>query len=603
MTQKREAGKPRLDPAPRPKLPTDTPPLALLPFPRAAEVSGHREPGPLSLVDGPDEAKAAFATASGLAGRLFPNDPPIFGGTGGIACRARHEAMSDDAYRIAFTPEEVTVFAGSRSGFLYAFITLGQLSRGARVAPGEFVFPATGEISDQPRFGWRGMHLDVARQPYDIAHVERFLDSLAWEKLNRFHLHLTDDEGWRFDVPGYPQLADIAAWRGHGLAVPPLLGSPAARHGLVYSRAELGGLVRRAGELGVTIVPEVDIPGHCYCVLQAIPALRDPGETGIYRSIQYFPNDALNPAVPETYDFLEAVLGELAGIFPSPWLHVGGDEVADDAWLGSPAALALMKERGWTEIHQLQAYFLQRVQKMISGLGRGTGAWEEAALGGGIDPAGSYLVAWRKSASGLALAEQGYAVVLAPAQHYYLDMAQSDAMVGARGELGGHRLARDELRLRAGQRLARHSEAAPSRRAGLPVEREPARAPPGGPHDLPAAVGARRDGVDPGGAEGLPALQRHRAADAADGRLSGSGGIPPPWCAGRAPSKRSVRHVRQEIAEPLGLRLAEYLVRGAGFDDRAVVHEDGARRDLAGEAHLVGDDEHGGAGFGERRGW
>jgi hexosaminidase len=183
--------------------------------------------------------------------------------------------------------------------------------------------------------------------------------------------------------------------------------------------------VRRAEELAVVVVPEVDIPGHCYCVLQAIPALRDSGETGIYRSIQYFPNNALNPAVPKTYEFLEAVFGELAAIFPSPWLHVGGDEVSEEAWLGSPMALALMKERGWHEVHQLQSYFLQRVQAIIRGLGRRTGAWEEAALGGGIDPNGSYLVAWRKSASGLALAEQGYDVVLAPAEAYYLDMGQS----------------------------------------------------------------------------------------------------------------------------------------------------------------------------------
>jgi hexosaminidase len=119
------------------------------------------------------------------------------------------------------------------------------------------------------------------------------------------------------------------------------------------------------------------------------------------------------------------VFAELAGIFPSPWLHVGGDEVADDAWLGSPLALALMKERGWTEVHQLQSFILKRAQETIRALGRGVGAWEEAAFGGGIDATDSYLVAWRKSENGLALAKQGYDVVMAPAERYYLDIAQS----------------------------------------------------------------------------------------------------------------------------------------------------------------------------------
>jgi hexosaminidase len=161
-------------------------------------------------------------------------------------------------------------------------------------------------------------------------------------------------------------------------------------------------------------------------VLEAIPALRDPGETGIYRSIQGFPNNALNPALEETYGFLEAVFAEVARLFPSPWIHVGGDEVAEDAWLGSPLARALMAEQGWTDSHQLQSHFLKRVQEILRRLGRKTAAWEEAALGGGVAAAGAYLVAWRRSESGRALAAAGYDVVLAPAEHAYFDMAQRD---------------------------------------------------------------------------------------------------------------------------------------------------------------------------------
>ena len=245
--------------------------------------------------------------------------------------------------------------------------------------------------------------------------------------MNVLHFHLSDDEGWRLDIPEYPELAEVAAWRGYGLAVPPFLGSGIGRYGGVYSAAEIGALVAHADALGIAIVPEIDIPGHCYCVLQAIPSLRDPGETGIYRSIQGFPNNCLNPAVEKSYEFLEAVFATIAELFPAPWIHVGGDEVPHDAWLGSPLARALMAKHGWTEIYQLQSHFLKRVQGIIRGLGKKTGAWEEAALGGGVEAQNSYLVAWRKSASGLALAEAGYDVVLAPAEHAYFDMAQSDA--------------------------------------------------------------------------------------------------------------------------------------------------------------------------------
>lgn len=425
MTRNGEPGAPLLDPKPRLALAGGAP-LALVPFPVEASVGGSVDPSPpVAFVDGPPEARAAFDAVAALAGRLLAGEPPLFGESG-IRCHASIEPMDGEAYRIAFAAGSVTVSAAGRAGFFHAFVTLGQLLRGARVAPDEFAFPAEGTIADRPRFGFRGMHLDVARQFHSAATLHRLLDCMAWVKLNRLHVHLTDDEGWRFDVPGYPELAEIAAWRGHGLAIPPLLGSGPEPYGGIYSRDELDALVRRAGELGIVVIPEVDIPGHCYCALQALPRLRDPAETGVYRSIQFFRNDALNPAVPAVYEFLEAVFAEVAARFPSPWLHVGGDEVADDAWLNSPMARALMAEKGWTEVPQLQSHFLTRAQAIVRALGRNVGAWQEAAHGGGIGAEGSYLVAWLKSESGLALARQGYDVVMAPAEHYYLDMAQSE---------------------------------------------------------------------------------------------------------------------------------------------------------------------------------
>ncbi len=426
-TRNHESGSPRLETPPSSKLPRGALAVAVLPFPLKIEIAGRCETaGALHLMEGPREAELAFDAAAGLAGRLFPSGPQLFAHAGGIACIARRVEMAEDAYRIGFTADAVTLLASGQKGFFHGFVTLGQILCAARNEPDQFIFPSTGEIVDAPRLAWRGMLLDVARQVYEPEYLLRILDLLAWHKLNRFHLHLSDDEGWRLDIPSYPQLAKLAGWRGHGLPMPPLLGSPSEPYGIIYSREDIARLTRRAEQLFITIVPEIDIPGHSYCVLQAIPELKDPSETAIYRSIQNSADNVLNPAVRETYDFLEAVFDEVARLFPSPWIHVGGDEVPGDAWRGSPLARRLMQKRRWHEVSQLQSYFLRRVQQILRGLGRRTGAWEEAALGGGIDARNSYLVAWQKSASGVALAEQGYDVVLAPGEAYYLDMAQSD---------------------------------------------------------------------------------------------------------------------------------------------------------------------------------
>jgi hexosaminidase len=418
-TNNHAAGAPRLKRlAVSPHLPRRPPSIAILPFPRKVQVAGQREAtSALHLACGPPEAQSGFEAADGLARRLFRSEPPLFDRANGIACEARRSGMAAEAYRIGFA-DGVTLHASSHAGFLYGFITLAQMLRAARYRPDQFVFPSSGQIIDAPRFAWRGMLLDVARQVFAPEDLLRLVDCLAWQKLNRFHLHLTDDEGWRLDVPSYRQLAESAGWRGHGLPLPPLLGSPAERYGIVYPTTALAELAHRAEELAVIVVPEIEMPGHCNAMLQALPELRDPRDTSPHRNV-------LNPAIAQTYAVLEAVLSEVTRHFPSPWIHVGADEVPGDAWLGSPLAKTLMHDRGWQTNYQLQSYFLRRVQEITARFGRRIGAWEEAALGDGIDPHGSYLVAWRASANGKALAAQGYDVVLAPGEAYYLDMAQS----------------------------------------------------------------------------------------------------------------------------------------------------------------------------------
>ncbi len=178
-----------------------------------------------------------------------------------------------------------------------------------------------------PRHEWRGLHVDLARQFLPAADVGWLIDVAAWHGLNRLHLHLTDDEGWRVPVDGYPALTEVGAWRGDGLPIPPLLGSGSEPYGGAYTREEIAGWVEAADEAGVVLVPEVDLPGHCFAALAACPDLADPDDTSGAVSVQWFVDNVLNPGVPGWRPFVEAVFGSLADLFPSPWLHAGGDEL------------------------------------------------------------------------------------------------------------------------------------------------------------------------------------------------------------------------------------------------------------------------------------
>jgi hexosaminidase len=333
--------------------------------------------------------------------------------------------LGGEAYRISFFSHGAKVEAATETGFLYGLVTLGQMLRGARLERQRFGFPVSGTIEDSPAMGFRGTHLDVARRFYGTDEISRFLAILCWNKLNRFHWHLSDDEAWRVEIDAYPRLTEIGAWRGHGLPLPPLLGTGPEKSGGVYSKADIGLLVAQAKRFGIEVIPEIDVPGHCYALLEALPELKDAGENGVYHSIQSFPNNCLNPAIEAVYGALETIFSEMVELFPSRYFHVGADEVPAAAWETSGAANAMRTRLGATGAAPLQAAFLKRVQAFLTSKGKITGAWEEAAHGGGIDKADCYLVGWVDVAGSQKLAGQGYDVVVAPGQAYYLDMANS----------------------------------------------------------------------------------------------------------------------------------------------------------------------------------
>jgi len=402
--------------------------ISVVPWPRRVEVAGRRSaPDGLAPASEDPPAEAACTAFAALTEQLFPGEGLCRSeAAGGLVVHvALDDTLAAGQHRITFSSHGAKVEGPGADELLHGLITLGQMARGARREPQRFAFPIAGQIEDSPEHGFRGCSLDVARRFYSPAELNRFAAILAWSKLNRLHLHLSDDEAWRVEIDAYPRLAELGGWRGHGLALPPLLGSGPERTGGVYSKAEIRSLVAEARRWGVEIIPEIDIPGHCYALLQALPELADPGENGLYFSIQHFPNNCLNPAVATTYPALETILGELCDLFPGRWFHVGADEVPSDAWATSPLARDMRSRVGGDGPAPLQAEFLRRIQGLLRRSGKVTAAWEEAAHGGGIDRSDCYLVGWTKPEVSRALAAEGYDVVVAPAQAYYLDMANS----------------------------------------------------------------------------------------------------------------------------------------------------------------------------------
>lgn len=428
-------------------------PISVIPWPRRVAVTGACAVPPGLDPQPADDASRSAAEAFAILTRdLFPAEALVRSAPeGGVPVRmvSRNE-LGREAYTLQFAEDSVTVSASAHSGYLYGLITLGQILRGAKQHPDLLSFPSGGEIADEPGLAWRGTHLDVSRQFYTTAEVERFMKIIAWNKMNRLHLHLSEDEAWRVEIDAYPELTAIGAWRGHGKALPPMLGSGPQPTGGYYTKAAIRGIVALGDRLGLTIVPEIDIPGHCYAALQALPWLRDPGEIGEYQSVQGFPNNCLNPALEQTYRFVETVIDEMLELFTGGIFHIGADEVPLAAWSGSPLALDMLEKlagKAMADKHRqqlntlgnhggadeiegsptaiLQAEFIKRIHRHIASKGAITGGWEEAAHGNVIDKTTSYLVGWRSVEVNAELAAAGYNIVVSPGQRYYLDMAHS----------------------------------------------------------------------------------------------------------------------------------------------------------------------------------
>jgi hexosaminidase len=340
--------------------------------------------------------------------------------------------LGREGYHLSASPEGVVLSAASPAGLFYAAQTLRQLfppaifsqRRAARAV--SWQVPAV-LIEDQPRFGWRGAMLDSSRHFMPVAFVERFIDLMALHKLNVFHWHLTDDQGWRIEIKKYPRLTEVGAWRSETLTGRLTrdrsnLVYDGIPHGGFYSQAEVRRIVEYARQRHVRVVPEIEVPGHAQAAIAAYPELGCNGPLEVSRHWGVHTYDVLNP-FDSTFQFLQDVIDEVAGLFPGEYIHIGGDEVRKDAWIENADVQACKQALGLADEHGLQSYFIRRMEAMLQARGRRLVGWDEI-LEGGLAP-NATVMAWRGEAGGIAAAQAGHYVVMAPNTYTYFDYCQS----------------------------------------------------------------------------------------------------------------------------------------------------------------------------------
>jgi hexosaminidase len=344
---------------------------------------------------------------------------------------AAGETPGAEGYELTVTPQSIAIRAAGPAGIFYGVQTLGQLlpPEGAMPgrAPGECSVPCV-HIVDRPRFAWRGMHLDVVRHFYPKEFIKRFIDHLAAYKLNVFHLYLTDDEGWRIEIKRYPRLTEVGAWRSGTLNHTYNGPGDRKRYGGFYTQDDIREIVRYAQERSVTVVPGISMPGHCQAALACYPELAStPGPFEVRAGVLAH-TVVMDPGKEEVFRFVEGVLSEVIGLFPSPYIHVGGDEVRRDCWKASPYAQARMKQEGLRSEAELQSYFTRRVERFLTSRGRKLVGWDEI-LEGGLAPR-AVVMSWRGTAGGIAAARARHQVVMSPNTDTYLNFMQQPAIAG-----------------------------------------------------------------------------------------------------------------------------------------------------------------------------
>ena len=343
-------------------------------------------------------------------------------------------SLEPEAYTLLVTPSNAVVRACGLNGVLYALATLRQMLPAAiygdSIAEKEHWTLPCCAISDKPRFAWRGMHLDSSRHFWSVEEVKRYLDVMAMYKLNRFHWHLTDDQGWRIEILSYPLLSQISCWREGTMVGRDFSSNDHIRYGGFYTQDEIREVVDYAAARGITVVPEVDLPGHMLAAMAAYPKLGCTGGPYAAWTIWGVSDQVLCAGKESTFRFLEAVLSEVAELFPGEYIHIGGDECPKTEWEKCPDCQAKIRELGlhgdahFSAEQYLQNYVTKRIQDFLATKGKKVIGWDEI-LEGELAP-GATVMSWRGTAGAKQAAAHGFDAILAPTSHCYFDYLQSE---------------------------------------------------------------------------------------------------------------------------------------------------------------------------------
>ncbi|HCL82967.1 MAG TPA: beta-N-acetylhexosaminidase, partial [Chitinophagaceae bacterium] len=359
--------------------------------------------------------------------------------------KTAEKELGDEGYRLSVKSTGIQISANKPAGLFYGAQTLWQLlpqeiESKTKVSGVNWQAPVV-EITDYPRFGWRGLMFDVSRHFFTKKDVEDFIDEMAQYKFNLLHMHLTDDEGWRIEIKSLPRLTSVGAWNvkreGYFGTFAPIPKDEPRNYGGFYTQDDIRELVKYAQDRFVNILPEVDVPGHSMAAIVAYPDLSCTPGSDQYQVISgekfmdwpgpvALEDNTLCPANEKVYTFLNTVFTEIAGLFPFPYIHVGGDECAKNFWEKSDAIKQLMAKENLKTMEEVQSYFEKRVEKIVESKGKKLIGWDEI-LEGGLAP-NALVMSWRGIQGGIAAAKMGHQVVMSPTTYVYLDYMQGDAI-------------------------------------------------------------------------------------------------------------------------------------------------------------------------------
>jgi hexosaminidase len=377
-----------------------------------------------------DYLASRIRTASGLELKTVNKD-------GARAIRLILEDLSglitsSEGYTLVSDKSGVTIRATAPAGIFYGIQTLFQLMPPAIYSSqasggASWILPLV-SIKDEPRFEWRGYMLDVSRHFFPMEHLYRVVDQMAMHKLNRFHLHLTDDQGWRIEIKKYPKLTDVGAWRvdresQHWNSREPQKPGEQATYGGFYTQDQILSLVQYAAKQNIQIVPEIEMPAHATAGLAAYPEYSCTGEPLYVLPGGIWPcNNIFCAGKDETFQFLQDIIDEVIGLFPYEYIHIGGDEADKTKWKECPLCQSRMKKEGLKDERELQSYFIKRMEVYLNSKGKNLIGWDEI-LEGGLAP-NAAVMSWRGTEGGIQAAKSSHKVVMSPTSHCYFDYYQ-----------------------------------------------------------------------------------------------------------------------------------------------------------------------------------